>query len=339
MAADNDTRIADARNKTGEVLDEVKGELVDALDNLYDFATSYSTTSAVVELLDNAHEISIATSTDIETKLAGITFTAATRPDGLKTQPKQYNGHTYDAPEIADFEAKLLDIVKISDVGILKELSGVNITEGLQEALYGYQRTNDIRDLEYELEALDGKWASDGYSFPPDALVHNRSWLVARFDEKRTDRTRNIFSEIAKMAQQNVQWAYENGIKIETLHADFDIRYASAYKDFVSALVDIYRVDTENATNTFEVSIKKLITQLEADKLEIGRDEAYAKLAVEQVLGRTSAYVNTLTAAMSANANYFGHRVDASKSVAEGYKAIFAAWGGQYSAIDLKATK
>jgi hypothetical protein len=326
--------------QTSAELNKLKSEFASKLDTIQGFVDSFTEEGGVPGAYTDAVSITIASVDSLQSALDGITFNTPNRPAGLEAnQPEKYKTHVWEAWQIDGLENKLMNIVQISDTGILKELSAVNITTDFQEALYNYQRTNDIRDLEYELDVLDGKWAADGYVLPPDALVHNRSWLVARFDEKRTDRTRNIFSEIAKLAQQNVQWAYENGIKIEQLHADFAIQYAKIFKDIIEAIVAVYKADVEIAIAQLEAEIKKLQAEIEVAKLEISRDETEMKLKVDQANSRLGSFVSAYGASIQANTTNTGHRITAATNVANGYQAIFSAWGGRYTGLNVQTNK
>jgi hypothetical protein len=325
---------------TAQALESVKSEFTGKLSTVQDFINNYTLYGAVRGAYTDPVDITVKSVEKINQDLSNFIFNAPKRPAGLEAnQPEKYKTHVWSAWQIDGLEDKLMNLVTTSDTGILKELSGANVDVNLQEAMYEYQRANDVRDLEYELNVLDGKWAADGYVLPPDGLVHNRAWLVARFDEKRTDRTRNIYSEIAKLAQQNVQWAYENGIKIEQLHSDFAIKYSQIYKDIIDAIVAIYKADVEIAITELEAQIKKLNAEIELAKLNIMHDEVEMKLKVEQANSRLQSYVQTYDASMQTNTQTTGQRIGAATNVAEGYKAIFNAWGGRYSGLNVQTSK
>jgi hypothetical protein len=324
----------------GEKLEGVKSQFKDKLGVIQDFITSYTEYSGVNDIAHDPIDIIINPVTALNSGGYNLKLDRVDRPAGLDAnQPAKYKTHVWEAWQIDGLENKVMNLVTTSDTGILKELSGANVDINLQEAMYNYQRTNDVRDLEFELDALDGKWAADGYVLPPDALVHNRSWLIARFDEKRTDRTRNIYSEISKLAQQNVQWAYENGIKIEALHSDFAIQYAKIYKDIIDAIVTIYKTDVEMALARLDAEIKHLNADIEIAKLNITHDDVEMKLKVEQSLSRFKTYVDAYNTAIGANVNTVNSRITAATNIAEGYKAIFNAHGGQYTGISLETKK
>lgn len=340
MATDTSVNLSTYQKTVGSLLETVKSEFKTKLNDIQDFIDNYTEYGPVAGAYTNPIDITIKSVDDLNSLITDIVFNPPTRPAGLEAQqPEKYKTHVWEAWQIDGLENKIMEVVTTSDLGILKELSGTAVDVGLQEAMYNYQRTIDQRDLEYELDILDGKWAADGYSLPPDALVHNRSWLVARYDEKRTDRTRNVFSEIAKLAQQNVQWAHENGIKIEQLHADFAIRYASIFKDIIDAIVAVYKADVDVAIAELEANIKKLQAEIEVAKLNITRDETEMKLKVEQANNRLGSYVSSYNARMQANVAVAGHRIQSATNVAEGYKAIFNAHGGQYTGISLDTKK
>jgi hypothetical protein len=329
-----------ARDSTAAILNTLRSQFISKLDTVQSFITSYSQYNLGVGLFEDAIDITVKGVDDISAYLNNINFIAPPRPAGLdSTQPEKFKTHVYEAWQLDGLETKLMNIVTNADTGTLKELAGVGVPIGLQEAMYQYQVDVDRQDLEYELDILDGKWAQDGYVLPPDALVHNRAWLTERYSQKRTDRTRNVYAEITKLAQQNVQWAYENGIKVEQLHSSFAIEYSKIFKDVIDAIVTVYKADVEIAITQMEVAIKQLTARIDVAKLEIGRDEAAMKLEIDQANNRLSNHVQAYHASIATNADITKSRIGAATNVATGYQSMFNSQATQFTDINLETNK
>jgi hypothetical protein len=334
------TEIIAARKSTADILDSMRKAFVSKLDDVQKFVYNYTQYGGVVDEGHNPVTITMRSLSDVSATLDNIIFHPPQPPAGLTSeQPQKYKNHVWEAWQINGLEDKLMNIVTTADVGVLKELSGVGIPIALQESMYLYQQDIDRQDLEYSLDVLDGKWAADGYALPPDALVYNRAWEIERYNQKRTDRTRNIYADIAKLAQQNVQWAYENGIKIEQMHADFAINYAKIYKDIIDAIVSVYKAQVEIAIAEMEGHIKKLNAQIEVAKLNIDKESTEMKLKVEQANSRFGTWVKAYGDSIAANTEITKSRIGAANNVASGYQSMFNSQATQFTDINLETTK
>lgn len=267
--------------------------------------------------------------------ISNIEYEPPTRPQSLIVeQPERYTDHVWEAQEMEDVASSLSRYISE------ERLASVNSPqEALMQETLRSQEEIDKRELEQNMYKLHSDWADSGFEGTPDGLFFDAAWLTQQYNEKRFGKTRNAFEDTAKFAQNSFQWSHALALQVEQIHADFAIECASIYKSNIQNIIKIYMADVDAALKKLEAETKQAQAVLIFKDLETDQDTLYIELQLEKYRAELEVFMSGFISTISSNSDLSIAKLDAAKSVAEGYKGLFSAISARFSDVNLQVTE
>lgn len=262
--------------------------------------------------------------------LKNIHFDPIPQQQLLEYDSIQLRTHVFESVSLDTAENKIVDVLAAAGDGEMKDLNGVLIPQATRDALMAGQEAND------QFENNEHRRLQNLY--PSADTPANNDWHDYRYRLKREDREKSVFSELFNMAQENIQWGYTNGIKIEDMHADFTIRYCSLIYNITAANIAAYKAEVMANIAEFEAKIREVETHIEVERLKFTRDSAKWGLEIQQANQRIGSYVQYYAGQMGSNLKKLDARIIGGNHVSDGYKSIFTSTGSRMAAITYKKT-
>jgi len=281
--------------------------------------------------------ISLKSVRELSDAIQGIGFTLPTKPALLDASTIQrYNTHIFDDARLDQFETDLRAIYGNFTIPDAYRFNAESLQDAIQTSLYTRGFALDTDDMESKIDDMAGEWAADGYLRPPGAMAHEIGEEIGKLDRKRTGQTENIFTALAKTVQQNIQWSFENGISIEKLHMDFTLRFSELSKELIGAATDAYIAEITKRRQELEASLKKVDTEVKAMALDVEADIKKNELELSENSARLQSYVSSMNSFIDSEAQLIIEKIKLGKSIADGYGAIFGAYGAGHTGISIQ---
>lgn len=271
---------------------------------------------------------------DLIVEINNADFTLPTKPAGLQNlQIDKFRTHVFDDKRLDKMESLLNGIYSNFSVPGAYDFNGQPLREQIQAAFYDYQYLRDREVVIDQIDTLANEWAADGYTHAPGALAYGVSQVVNDHDRRRTDATAGVFKELAQHAQQNIQWAFENGIGIEELHMDFAIKYSELSKVFIQTLVDAYICEIDKRIDEQRTSLLYLDELTKGISLDLEADIKKYELELKERGARLGAYIQATNTYIEAEAGKIVEQLKLATNISEGYGGIFASYGSMFTGI------
>lgn len=245
----------------------------------------------------------------------------------LETDIDKSKKHVFESTSLDSAEAQIVNIINTAGAGEMKNLTGVYLSNAMRDALVAGQRASDGRDHN-DAHTLLSRYVSAN-------TLANEAWIDAQYARKLADRDRNIFTTLFSMAQENVKWAYGQGISIEQLHESFTARYNRLFLDITAANIAAYKAEVQGQISKFEANLKELAAQMKVEELKLSKESTEWSLKVEQANSRLGEFVKEYAGVIGTNSNLMSTRISGGKNVADGYKNIYSAYSSLYSGVSL----
>jgi len=317
-------------NELADEMRSVKSEYETKLDNLQDVAQEITAISPNANLILN--EILTIEFTGIDTlldKVKSIEFLPIQEQqtfDDTLTRTKQRVWQTEGIDQtLNEIENKIISIVSTADEGILYSLNAIMIPDALKSILIQAQDKSDQRDL--------NTFISLANLFPSNDQTANIDWLQSRHDLKRSDRERNIFAELFKLAQGSMQWANKNQLQIHEMHTNYVNQYNNLTFNLTSANIAIYKAESMANIAEFEARLQEINAEYQYATINLERESAEYELQIKQITARLGEYAKQYSSYLGSNFKNLDARITGNKNVADGFKSIFSAYGGQVMGI------
>jgi len=332
------------RTASSRSIDDVQDKFTDVLDN--DFlvrVARMASTSHSITPLRNAIRISIDSLGDIDTILQSALddigdLVMPERPEELSETVDRDREHVFLSDRLDTLAVLANDVYtqEIGNTGYSYDGMPADKIEALSFALYstGYDQEED--NLKEDVDTLAGKWASDGYESAPGALSYGVAKMINAFDAKIDSGIGSPTALLAKSIQENIQWAFENGIAIEKLHMDFAEKSTRFKYEHISAIVKAYLGEIEKIGMEINLPIQNINTILDA----AATDTSVAKKEVELTLDRELAHFTNWAVAASAKASagvgLLKKQAEIIGSTVDGYTGLFSSYGNLFSGVTVQ---
>jgi hypothetical protein len=260
--------------------------------------------------------------------ITDLKFEALPQQDLLENDIQKSKQHVFESASLDAAEAAVIKLTTAGgDQEHVKMLSGVFIENEVRESLRAGQEKSDNRDNNDAHTMVD--------MYPSSDHQAQHTYLDEQFAFKRADRDRNVFQVLFALAQDNVQWAFQNGISIELMHEKFTARYNGLYMDLTSANIAAYRAETKANITDFEAQLTEIDAKMTIEALQFDVESKEWALKIEQANSRMAAYLTEYKGKLSRNLKMVNTRMIGGKNVADGYKSIFSMWSGRFSGVSL----
>ena len=328
MATENTVDLSQAFNATSALLEAAKNEYESKLEGIQDVIDQLSfyrlnTNTLAAEI----GEITFQSYASIKNLIDRTSLQVTRESKLLETGIDKHIVHVFEADSLDLMEAKVVAMVSAAGSGEMKNLSGVALSDAMRSTLISGQ------------DNYDGQIRNDAISligrYPTANTFGNTVWISEQLDRKAIDRGRNIYSTLFKLAQENVVWAYQQGIEIEKLHANFTARYNRLYLDMTAANIAAYKAEVRGNIAEFEAKLEEIAAQMMIEELKYSKDSTEWELRVQQYNARLQEYVKEYTGKISTNKDRMATRIIGGKNIADGYKSIYSAYSSQYSGVSL----
>ena len=332
------------REKVSDSVDDAKNDFTDALDsNFLSRVIGMANTSHILDLR-NTIEISINSLDEIETKLQqsidaiGTIITIPDKPDELTTPIDRETEHVFLSERLDSLSGMLSDVYTeaVGNSGYSYENMPSNKIEAISNAIYTKGYDIDEANLKVEVDDLASSWASDGYDVAPGALSFGIAKMLKSFDEKIEGRLNSPASMLSRAIQDNVQWAFENGISIEKLHMGFTESATKFKFDHVNAIIKSYLGEIEKIRMEVGIPIKNIDMILRAAKTDMYADTSQIELELDKELTLLTNKISAVSTKSSTDAGLLKLEADVLAGTVDGYVGLFSTYGSMFSGITVQ---
>jgi len=315
-------------NRTASLLLDARTDFEDRIERIQEIVTEIDWEELTdLILMPDITNITFDNYENAKDLLDGLVFNPIREKELFDGDIEKYKVHMFISPSLDDAENKIVEILSGAGDDEFKKLSGAMLSTAIRDSLDN--KIDQVDDLVHtRLRGLVGGYQTGNTN-------QNQSWMDTQRNYKRQDRDRTIFKTLFDLAQENIAWAYKNGIKIERLHENFTARYNRLFLDLTAANIAAYRAEVDANIANFEAELRAIVEEIKNDELRFKRDSAEWDLRVRQYNSRLRAYVADYRARLATNLKLLGTRISGGKNVADGYKAIYSAYSGQYSGVAL----
>lgn len=175
----------------------------------------------------------------------------------------RYNQHVWQGTNLNALQTKIMDWI---DTG------GVGISQEVQDAIFGQGRERNLQALRDRLDLAGVRTGAKGFRYANSMTRVLQNQALQEYDNKQSDLSREIVRTMAELAQKNVQFAFQEDVAIETLHADFAVKYAKVFQDNNTQILERFRVEQDARIAEFEGTVKALQLEVEIQLKNAGLD-------------------------------------------------------------------
>lgn len=271
-----------------------------------------------------------------------------------------------------EYQSDLLDEVTSKVRSWL--LGGTGLPAAIQQALFDRARSREgLTALEAQQKAFD-TFASRGYSMPPGMLAEQVNVALEKSRLAQNDLERGILIESAKWEIENLRFAIEKGISLETLliqkFMEVAKRSFEAAKfqveseiNVFNAMISVYNARQQGyrtAAEVFKIRVDAELAELEVFKAQIQGEIAKGQLNEQKVreyearLKAVMSYIDIYKARMEgakiqsevgrneieaykADVQAYAERLDAEKKRFDAYEAQVRAEAAKAGALEAEA--
>lgn len=314
----------------GNQLDDLADEFKAELDRLQATARNIAAYGVSTSML--ADEVGKRTFHDLsaaKAKVAAVSFTPLPQKALFDASSNRYKARLWQTQGVPtclnDIEAKIVSIVATADSDALHNLNAIMLPDTLKLILLAAQEKSDRRDNNTFMSLLTL------YSSPDEQ--GNRNWLTQRYNWKREDRARNVFTDMFELAQANMQWALKANVTVEEMHMEYTSRYNGLIYDITAANIAAYKADILANVAQLELKLKDLDLTLSTEAIIFEKESSEWEMMVKRANEMLAEYLKYYGSCLTVNSKMLDIRIDGGKAAADGYGSIFNAWGGSFVGI------
>lgn len=332
------------RSDVTSYIDGVRDSLESVLDN--DFlvrVANWIDTDNSLGSIRNAIDISVDSLGDVETLLQSVIDNVSTsnlpeRPSELSETIVRDKEHVFLSDRLDSLTALAKDVYtqEIGNTGYAYDNMVSNKIEAISNAIYekGYDIAED--DLSVTVDRLAAKWAADGYSIAPSALSFDIAQMINEFDAKIESSINSPASMLASAIQENIQWAFENGISIEKLHMEFAVQSTKFKQEQISGIVKAYIGEIEKVQMEIGLPLKNIATILKAAETDNSVNITETELKLDRELGDLAAVISGIGIRHNADAGLLKRKSEIIAGTADGYIGLFSTLGSLFTGVTVQ---
>jgi len=240
-------------------------------------------------------------------------------PDAPKTSDiTQYKRHIWEAAQLDSIEATLM--AYISSMGVP--------SRAFQDSIFDENRERRLRVLNDELDLIAAKTSARGFKY---AEVQTNADILSLLEKDQFDNenlNREITKRITEWAKDNLHFAIQQGVAVETAHMDFAYKYSSIYREIyqtqLNGVLEKFRVEVQQELAKLDAVVK--ITKSRADVItsnaEIaGKEDALwlekSKLEINEALDKFKINVDDIKNRGSIQVSAAGHQAEVASKLAQ----------------------
>ena len=169
---------------------------------------------------------------------------------------ERYRAHVWQGTNLDELQAKAMEWINSG---------GVGISQDVQDAIFNQGRERDLQTLRDELDLAGARTGARGFRYANSMTRTLQNQALERYSYKKTDLSREIVKTIADLAQKNVQFAFQEDVAIEGLHADFAIKFADLLRNINRDTLDRFKIEQDARIVEFEGELKRFGLGVEID--------------------------------------------------------------------------
>lgn len=241
---------------------------------------------------------------------------------------ERYRAHIWEGTNLDSMQTTLMQWV---------ESGGVGISSETQNAIFQQGRERDLQTLRDEMDLAGARTGARGFRYANSMTRTLQNQAMERYSYKQSDLSREILRTIADLAQKNVQFAVQQDVAIEGLHADFAIKFADMFRNINRDILDRFRIEQETRIAEFEGELKTfgldIEVRLKNASLSLEHQQQLLQTWVQQVNILTERGKAQIEQSRQASAT----KLAAASKIAEVYSRTIQGLTG--SAVKIETTK
>lgn len=141
-------------------------------------------------------------------------------------------------------------------VNNIMQTGGPNITTEVQDALFDAQSERDLKATNEALDLIRGDFAKTGFPLPTDMLQAKEREIIAKHEDVRLDRSREIITLMAERAHDAIKHAVDSGLRKEDICTGFNIGLGRIFTSIADNLLDEFKAQLSAAISKYETNLK-----------------------------------------------------------------------------------
>jgi hypothetical protein len=241
---------------------------------------------------------------------------------------EKYRAHLFLAP--------LLDSIQTTLMGWIIS-GGVGISDAVQTALWENNRARRLQSLSDQLDAIHSRDAKRGFAQFTGRRAEDAILIQYAMDDDNLNW--QITAKMAELAQQNVQFAINSNIAIESLQSGFSQGLAQVFMQLKKLIVDKLQLEINARISEFKAKMETIMSGYDLDKTNAGIDVSYNDLrmkswevGIREATDRSKSYI-------AQAANQTATKLEAAKGYVDGITSEIAAALGQTTGVVVDETK
>ena len=199
-------------------------------------------------------------------------ITPGTFPDAPKTDDiTKYKRHVWETSQLDSIEATLM--AYITSMGMP--------SQAFQDSVFDENRERRLRVLNDELDLIAAKTSARGFKY---ANGQTNAAILSLLEKDQFDQenlNREITKQITEWAKDNLHFAIQQGVAVETAHMDFAYKYSSIYRE-------IYQTQLNGVLEKFRVEVQQELAKLDA-VVKITKSRADVMASNAEIAGKEDA--------------------------------------------------
>jgi uncharacterized protein YacL (UPF0231 family) len=235
---------------------ELKSNTLSALGRLESAALSIAFSSAIYNDPGDVRDPSgdyervdlteLPTVADVLDAVRDITAGAFPEPP-LTSDITKYKRHVWESSQLDTIESMLMNY--ITSMGVP--------SQAFQDSVFDENRERRLRVLNDELDLIAATTSSRGFKY---AEGQTNAAILSLLEKDQFDNenlNREITKRITEWAKDNLHFAVQQGVAVETAHMDFAYKYSSIYRE-------IYQTQLNGVLEKFRIEVQQELAKLDA---------------------------------------------------------------------------
>lgn len=189
-----------------------------------------------------------------------------------------------------------------------------------QDAIFNESFDRNLQSLNDLYNLADAKVGARGFTYTNDQGTILKLDAQQKYQFDRNQINRDITKLVTEWARQNYQFAIDKGIAFEQFHADFTVKYCTAfvdiYKSMIMVSIERFKAELGKYVEPIKALVEAAKLPVEVDKINADISKANAELNQQSNKIQIDEAVNVFQGGVNSSVATFTQQIKALEAVA-----------------------